>query len=90
MNENRDLHPKETIRIDRRSRIEATGVKDIKDFDDSSITLLTDDGYLIIEGRDLHIVDLSQESQKVTAEGQISGLYYQPVIQKPGLFRKKA
>jgi len=59
-----------------RSKLDITGVSDVQSFDDTNITISTALGSMMIEGRQLHIVNLSIDRGELTVEGTISGIIY--------------
>lgn len=89
MDEKTEAH---RIVLDSRNHITVTGVDSVNSFDDESITLQVKNGRLTIEGTGLHITELSLDSGKVAADGDVNALYYddREAGKKNGFFRRKA
>lgn len=62
--------------ITERRLLSLSGVEDVVNFDDASITMKTDLGTLSIDGNDLHILKLNLDGGEIAIEGTINGLYY--------------
>lgn len=81
------ISKKHAVNLIDRSRINMTGVKDVFAFDEKLIELETVDGYLDVEGDDLHIVKMNLDSGEMIVEGRVTGLAYQDQI---GTSKKKS
>lgn len=68
---------KHAVNLIDRSRLNMTGVIDVFAFDEKVIELETVDGYLDVEGDDLHIVKMNLDSGELIVEGRVTGLAYQ-------------
>ncbi|OOO00349.1 MAG: sporulation protein [Epulopiscium sp. Nele67-Bin004] len=69
---------KHTINMVDRKRLVITAVKDVFSFDEEVIELETiSDGYMDIEGQDLHIIKMNLDSGELIVEGEISGIIYE-------------
>ncbi len=83
---------KHTVNMVDRKRLVLTAVKDVFSFDEEIIELETvNDGFLDIEGTDLHIIKMNLDSGELIVEGNISGLIYEETAsantkKKSGLF----
>ena len=64
------------IVMDDRHLLSITGVLDVDNFDDGKIEAKTEQGDMIIEGSELHIVRLMVESGELVVEGNIGGIAY--------------
>ena len=53
-----------------------TGILDVISFDEHTIVLDTDMGFLTIKGKDLHVSRLSLEKGEVDLEGNVESLVY--------------
>ena len=53
-----------------------TGILDVISFDEHTIVLDTDMGFLTIKGKDLHVSRLSLEKGEVDLEGNVDSLVY--------------
>ena len=53
-----------------------TGVLDVISFDENSIVLDTDMGFLTVKGKDLHVSRLSLEKGEMDLEGNVDSLVY--------------
>ncbi|MDI6600300.1 MAG: sporulation protein YabP [Thermoanaerobacteraceae bacterium] len=66
----------QNITLEDRKKISATGVQDVQNFSDDSITLSTTMGTLVIKGKNMHITRYSLEDGKLTIDGEIDSLTY--------------
>ena len=57
-----------------RKRLEISGVKDVKSFDEKQVTLLTVLGEMVIDGDGLQVAKLDMEAGQVHLVGQIHAL----------------
>jgi len=62
--------------IDKREKIEVSGVLNVESFDDQDIILETDQGLLAMRGEDLHIKHLNLEQGELIIEGFLLELAY--------------
>lgn len=79
----RDLDDKKLVRgrshsilMENRERVTITGVQDVDSFDEASVLFVTDMGYIVLHGMDLHISKLNLEEGQLIVEGEIIGLEY--------------
>ncbi len=79
-----------SIVIRERKKIEISGVESVDSFDEEMIALRLEVGRLIVEGSGLHIGELSLDTHRVTAEGEIISVLYTEREEKgKGLFRRR-
>lgn len=71
------LSKKHMVNLVDRQRLNMTGILDVFSFNEEVIELETVDGYLDIEGMDLHIVKMNLDSGEVIVEGRIIQLAYE-------------
>lgn len=65
------------------------GVKDIRGFDEESVSLDTSWGKICVEGEGLKIESLSKEDGRIFINGDIKGVFCEPEItNKPGLIKR--
>ena len=64
-----------------RSRITINGVTNVAGFDQSFVTLDTNEGIISVEGQELKIESLSREGGVIEIIGKIEGVFYSK--QKP-------
>ncbi|NLZ46468.1 MAG: sporulation protein YabP [Clostridiales bacterium] len=62
--------------LENRNKLVLTGITDVDNFDDTSVSLFTELGELIIRGRKLHINVMNVETGDLTVEGDICSLVY--------------
>ena len=79
----RELDDKKIVRgrshsvlMENRERVTITGVQDVDSFDEASVLLVTDLGYIVLHGMDLHISKLNLEEGQLVVEGEIIGIEY--------------
>ena len=85
MENNREPHE---LRLDARSRLNVTGVRDVESFDENTVVLNTVGGLLIVRGDALHLQSLSIDGGQVSVQGRIDALSYEE-LQKAGGFLKR-
>ena len=70
--------------ISMRARKELTisGIKDVISFCESNILLQSDEGDILIEGKDLHIIKMSVEKGDIAVNGYIYSISYGEIPQK--------
>lgn len=64
------------IILENRKKLSLSGISEIESFDDEKITLMTDNGGLLIKGSGLKIDNLDVESGDVMVNGTISAIVY--------------
>jgi sporulation protein YabP len=79
----RDLDDKKVTRgrshsilMENRQKVSITGVQDVDSFDESTVILVTDLGYITLHGVDLHISKLNLEEGQLIVEGEVIALQY--------------
>ena len=60
---------------DRRTLV-LNGVKNVESFDEEYVSLMTENGRVNVEGRELKIESLSKDGGNILIVGSISGVYY--------------
>ena len=77
------------IHIDNRELMSVTGVKDVLNFNEQEVSLVTEAGELHIEGNDLHITKLNLDDGQGVIEGELIALEYADLREaKGGLFSR--
>lgn len=71
------LSKKHMVNMVDRQRLNLTGIIDVYSFNEELVELETTDGYLDIEGMDLHVVKMNLDSGEVIVEGRIFQLAYE-------------
>jgi sporulation protein YabP len=71
------LSKKHIITLIDRERLAITGVTDVFSFDEELIALETVEGFLDIEGEELHIVKMSLDNGELNVEGRVQNITYQ-------------
>lgn len=67
---------KHCITLNRREKLQATGVTDVLSFDEENIVAQTDMGILILRGYNLHILNLNLEKGSLDVDGTIQNISY--------------
>lgn len=65
-----------TVVISERKSADVSGVTELLSYDENAVTMVTADGALVIEGKELHVEKLSLDSGELSVCGELSGLYY--------------
>lgn len=76
------------IKIENRAKLTVTGVADVDSFDESTITMKTDAGELVIRGSELHIEKLSLDGGDLEVRGVIDSVTYEPLREEGGFFSR--
>jgi len=71
-----------------RKFLNINGVINIVDFTDTQLTLKTNLGTVVIEGRDMKIESLSKDEGRATVIGDFDGFYYKTLSDKKSLISK--
>ncbi len=64
------------LSVNDRRYTELTGISDVLNFDDNTITANSALGDMIIEGEELKIENFSSEKGLLSVRGKINGIYY--------------
>ncbi len=90
MAQNQAQNQKHSISMTDCRELSVTGVTDVINFDETSVILATVCGVMLIDGQDLHILNLNVDTGDVTVTGSICGIIYPQNVKKPsgGLFKK--
>ena len=67
---------KQNISLESRRKLSITGVKEVENFDDNTITLITDLGTLSVKGSEIKIEKLNLDSGDVSATGDFYAFEY--------------
>ena len=70
------LQKKHSLNLESREILNITGVEDVPLFDEQNVSVLTQQGNLVIKGTALHITKLSLDVGEVCVEGNISAMQY--------------
>ncbi|ONI37974.1 sporulation protein [Candidatus Epulonipiscium fishelsonii] len=74
---------KHTLSMIERKRLVITGVKEVFSFDEQEIELeIFEEGYMFLQGIDLHIVKMNVDTGELVVEGLISQIAYEEVTTK--------
>lgn len=66
-----------TVRMERRSHAEITGVMDVSSFHENEIILKVDTGLMVITGDSLHVEKLLLDDGKLDVDGHIDSILYE-------------
>ena len=76
------------LTVNERNRLMMDGVINVESFDESYVSLNTEDGTVVIEGQGLKIESLSREGGEIEIVGKIIGVYYSEQKKKSSPFSK--
>jgi len=65
-----------TLTLDDCARLQISGVLDVDNYDETTVTAHTVHGILTVEGEGLHVRHLALESGEMSVEGSVRALYY--------------
>lgn len=71
------------ILLESRHSLTVSGVEEVESFDDTTITMHTNHGMLVVQGEGLHIEKLSLDGGDLKVEGQVDSLSYEDSSQSP-------
>lgn len=74
------------ILLEERNHLTISGVLEVESFDDTSITMHTPLGLLIVQGERLHIEKLSLDGGDLKVEGMVESLTYEEDVPPVGGF----
>ncbi len=77
MIEDKKIHSRHSVVLDKRASITVTGVLDVISFDEESILTETDMGVLVIRGSNLHVSKLNLETGDLVVDGEIYNISYE-------------
>ncbi len=65
------------LTLDQRKNLTVTGVTEVVSFDETAVIARTQQGTLVVQGKDLQLKTLLPEGGQVAVEGHISALLYE-------------
>ena len=78
----------QNIIIENRSKMSISGVSDVENFDENSVTLCTNRGVLAVKGKGLHVERLNLETGELAVEGEIDGIEYSQALETGGFWSR--
>ena len=88
MNEERKPARVHGFTLESRQHMALRGVYEVERFDENVVLLLTENGPLRIDGRDLHVQKLDLESGQLVVDGQIDAAVYEKQRDARGLLER--
>lgn len=82
----RTASSEQRLSLENRTRLSISGVEEVESFDENTIALQTEQGYLIIRGSGLHIEKLNLEGGELLVEGMVDALTYEEAPTQRGSF----
>ncbi|EOD01154.1 sporulation protein YabP [Caldisalinibacter kiritimatiensis] len=76
MNEKKAVNSRQNVILENREKLSISGVEHVDNFNETSITLATVKGAMIIKGNELNISKLNLEDGNVTIEGIVNSITY--------------
>ncbi len=64
------------LTMENRRRAALTGVNEVLGFDENQVSLMTENGEVILTGEGLHVTKLMLEEGQLAVEGKIDGIQY--------------
>ncbi len=74
--------------IKNREILTLNGVINVESFGEDYLTLCTDLGEVIVEGKELKIESLQKEGGEIMIKGMIDGIFYKEKRNEKGFFKK--
>lgn len=88
MSDQKQMAVPHLITMENRDKITLTGVCEVGNFDEESITLKTSMGVLCIRGAGLHISTFDVATGELSADGKIAALHYTGESKNGGFFSR--
>ena len=79
---------KQSLLLENRKALSLNGVSFVESFTDNYVELSTKLGVVLVEGKDLKIESLDQESGQIRIIGEISGIFYSESKSQKGFWKK--
>ena len=85
-----DLQPNlpHKLTLNERKQLTVTGVTEVVSFDETAVIAHTEQGTLVVQGKDLQLKTLLPEGGQVAVEGHISALIYEEPRPAGSLWRR--
>ncbi|MGN1115788.1 MAG: sporulation protein YabP [Candidatus Ornithomonoglobus sp.] len=80
------LQAKHSLMLEDRNKMTLSGVKEVTAFSDSSVTLKTTLGILLIQGKELNISRLNTDTGELNVNGEINVMRYSKDKHSGGFF----
>ena len=80
--------PQHNVIMENRERMQLTGIKEVKSFNEEEMILITELGELHIKGQGLHINVFNVDSGEMSIEGTIDALGYKGNNTQKGILGK--
>ena len=80
--------PIHSVIIEKRRKINMSGIQEVKGCDEESAVLITSEGTLSIKGEEINIISFSRSSGELLMEGEITALVYSGDDRGKGLLRR--
>ena len=75
-----------SLTVKERNKINLNGIMNVMSFDESYVTLETNEGRICIEGEGLKIESLSQNGGEIQITGRVNGVFYSKEKRGKGAF----
>lgn len=82
MQKNEEIKRKHAFSVDERKILNATGILDVEEFDETKIYAMLEDSAFTIGGKHLKVIGFSSESGNLKVEGEIDSVSYSPAFSK--------
>ncbi|MBQ8881403.1 MAG: YabP/YqfC family sporulation protein [Oscillospiraceae bacterium] len=76
------------LTLNERKQLTVTGVTEVVSFDEAAVIARTENGTLVVQGKDLQLKTLMPEGGQVCVEGQITALIYEEPRPTGSLWRR--
>lgn len=76
------------LTLNERKQLTVTGVTEVVSFDEAAVIARTENGTLVVQGKDLQMKTLMPEGGQVCVEGTISALIYEEPRPAGSLWRR--
>ena len=73
-----------SVKLENRSTLVITGVRDVDGFDEHTVVLVTDYGTMTVQGNALHVSKLNIDDGQLNVSGEITSIQYSNAVQSKG------
>lgn len=76
------------VHLSERSRLAVTGVREVKSFEETAVSCVTELGALTVRGKDLRVTVYAVETGDLVVEGRVDALAFSTDSHREGLFSR--
>ncbi len=78
-----------SLTLDKRQKLKVTGVLDVEDFDENSVSAMLYDRMIVVRGKKLKVTGFSEENGELLVEGEVDSIsYLEKLSRKAGILAR--